>query len=133
MAGMVAELGAELLHEQLLSGRDPRGLRTEVAARLADIEPERDLEQAARLGIRCVVPGDHEWPATLDELDGAEPLHRMGRAPLGLWVRGPLRLDQLAAPVAVVGSRSATTYGTDVAAELSAGLARAGSAVVSGA
>ena len=35
----------------------------------------------------------------------------MGRAPLGLWVRGPLRLDQLPAPVAVVGSRSATTYG----------------------
>ena len=57
----------------------------------------------------------------------------MGRAPLGLWVRGPLRLDALPAPVAVVGSRSATTYGTDVAAELAAGLARAGSAVVSGA
>jgi DNA processing protein len=133
MAGMVAELGAELLREQLLAGRDPRGLRTEVAARLATIEPERDLERATRLGIRWVVPGDDEWPATLDELDRAEPLHKMGRAPLGVWVRGPLRLDQLAAPVAVVGSRSATTYGTDVAAELSAGLVRAGSAVVSGA
>ena len=35
--------------------------------------------------------------------------------------------------MAVVGSRSATTYGTDVAAELGAGLARAGRAVVSGA
>jgi DNA processing protein len=57
----------------------------------------------------------------------------MGRAPLGLWVRGPLRLDALSGPVAVVGSRSATTYGTDVAAELGAGLARAGSTVISGA
>jgi DNA processing protein len=133
MAGLVAELGAGQLHGQLLTGRDPRGLRSEVAARLAGIEPERDLERAARLGIRWVVPGDDEWPAALDELDVAEPLHRMGRAPLGLWVRGPLRLDQLAAPVAVVGSRSATTYGTDVAAELSAGMVRAGSVVVSGA
>jgi DNA processing protein len=50
-----------------------------------------------------------------------------------LWVRGPLRLSELPSPVAVVGSRSATTYGTDVAAELSAGLVRSGSAVVSGA
>jgi DNA processing protein len=133
MAGLVAELGGQQLYEQLLAGRDTRGLRTEVAARLAGIEPEADLERAARLGIRWVVPGDDEWPATLDELDGVEPLHRRGRAPLGLWVRGPVRLDRLEAPVAVVGSRSATTYGTDVAAELAAGLVRAGSAVVSGA
>jgi DNA processing protein len=48
-------------------------------------------------------------------------------------VRGPLDLAELTAPVAVVGSRSATSYGTEVAAELSAGLARSGSAVVSGA
>jgi DNA processing protein len=60
-------------------------------------------------------------------------LQGLGGAPLGLWVRGPLRLDALREPVAVVGSRSATTYGTDVAAELGAGLARAGTAVVSGA
>jgi DNA processing protein len=133
MAELVAELGAERLYDGLLAGRDTRGIRTEVAARLAHIEPEADLERAARLGIRWVVPGDDEWPAPLDELEGAEPLQRMGRAPLGLWVRGPLRLDQLSAPVAVVGSRSATTYGTEVAAELAAGLVRAGSAVVSGA
>jgi DNA processing protein len=133
LAGMVADFGAQLLYDELRGGRDARGLRSEVAARLADIEPERDLERAARRGIRWVVPGDDEWPPALDALDGAEPLHRMGRAPLGLWVRGPLRLDQLSAPVAVVGARSATTYGTDVAAELGAGLARARSAVVSGA
>ena len=57
----------------------------------------------------------------------------MGGVPLGLWVRGPLRLHELVDPVAIVGCRSATTYGTDQAAELAAGLARAGSAVVSGA
>ena len=54
-------------------------------------------------------------------------------SPIGLWVRGPLRLDELADSVAVVGSRSATTYGEDVARELGAGLARAGDCLVSGA
>ena len=96
-------------------------------------EPERDLERAARRGIRWIVPGDSEWPPALDDLDAIEPLQNLGGAPLGLWVRGPLRLDALPAPVAVVGARSATTYGTDVAAELGAGLARAGATVVSGA
>lgn len=133
MAGLVAELGADRLHAQLLAGGGSEGLRTDVAARLEGIDAERDLDRAARLGIRWVVPGDDEWPAALDDLDGSEPLQGMGRAPLGLWVRGPLRLDQLPSPVAVVGSRSATTYGTDVAAELCAGLVRSGSAVVSGA
>ena len=133
MAHMIADLGAARLYDELLAGRDLHGLRGEVAGRLADIHPERDLERAARRGIRWIVPGDAEWPLPLDDLDIAEPLQQLGGTPLGLWVRGPLRLDTLSAPVAVVGSRSATTYGTDVAAELGAGLARAGSTVISGA
>jgi DNA processing protein len=49
-------------------------------------------------------------------------------------VRGHGRLDELCRrSVAVVGSRSATTYGTGVAAELAAGLTRGGVTVVSGA
>ncbi len=133
MGRMVAELGAEQLYAGLLDGRDPHGLRTDAAARLQDIEPERALERAARRGIRWIVPSDSEWPPALDDLDAVEPLQNLGGAPLGLWVRGPLRLDAMVAPVAVVGARSATTYGTDVAAELGAGLARAGGTVVSGA
>ena len=133
MARMVADLGAEQVYAGLLDGRDPHGMRTDVAGRLQDLEPERDLERAARRGIRWIIPGESEWPVALDDLDAVEPLQALGGAPLGLWVRGPLRLDALLAPVAVVGARSATTYGTDVAAELGAGLARAGATVVSGA
>jgi DNA processing protein len=133
MAGLVAQLGASELYDALLADRNPGGVLTDVATRLSGIDPERDLDRADRLGIRWIVPGDAEWPAALGDLDSAEPLQRMGRVPLGLWVRGPLRLDRLAAPVAVVGSRSATTYGTDVAAEIGAGLARVGATVVSGA
>jgi DNA processing protein len=133
MAALTAELGPSRLYAELRAGRDAHGLQTDIAARLDAMDPRRDLERATGRGFRWVVPGDDEWPPSLDDLDGCEPLHRMGRAPLGLWVRGPLRLDALSGPVAVVGSRSATTYGTDVAAELGAGLARAGSTVISGA
>jgi DNA processing protein len=44
-----------------------------------------------------------------------------------------LRLDALCGPLAVVGARAATTYGTDQAGQLGAELARHGHCVVSGA
>jgi DNA processing protein len=80
-----------------------------------------------------VVPGDAEWPVQLDDLATAAPLQRRGGMPLGLWVRGPVRLDEIAGSVAVVGSRSATTYGADVASEIAAAVGEAGRCVVSGA
>ncbi len=123
-----SRLLAELLAEQ---GRD--SLDLDVGARLGRLDPERELADAASRGIRFVVPGDAEWPTRLDDLSHAATVQELGGTPLGLWVRGPLRLDDLADSVAVVGSRSATTYGEGVARELGAGLARAGLAVVSGA
>lgn len=133
VAGLVAELGAVTLHEHFLAERDDQGLLTDLAARLEGADPGRDLERAQRLGIRFLIPSDDEWPGQLDDLLGAEPVQQRGGPPIGLWVRGPLRLDQLAGSVSIVGSRSATTYGADAAAELAAGVGRAGVPVVSGA
>jgi DNA processing protein len=133
LAAVVAELGAVAVRDHLLAERDLSGLRTDVASRLADLDPERDLDRAARRGIRFVIPGDREWPAGLDDLAAPPPIHGRGGPPLGLWVRGPLSLEALGGAVAVVGSRSATTYGTQVAGDLAAGVGRAGLAVVSGA
>ncbi|WP_166140345.1 DNA-processing protein DprA [Nocardioides ochotonae] len=133
LSGLLAELGPVVLRDRLLEGRGSDGLQDDVATRLAACDPVAELERAERLGLRFVVPGDEEWPAQLDDLAGVEPLHRRGGVPVGLWVRGPLRLDALHHPVAVVGSRSATTYGTAVAAEISAIAGREGYAVVSGA
>src|SRR5690606_34669841 len=36
--------------------------------RLRDLAPRRDLATAARFGGRLVVPGDREWPTSLDGL-----------------------------------------------------------------
>lgn len=53
--------------------------------------------------------------------------------PIGLWVAGPLPLDRLAGSVAVVGSRDSTSYGEQVAAEITAGIGAAGVPTISGA
>jgi DNA processing protein len=131
---LVADLGAVQVYDYLRAERDATGVATDVAARLQGLDPAGDLEQAERRGIRFVVPGDAEWPHRLADLDRCPPLHGRGGAPLGLWLRGPARLDQVVhRSVAVVGSRSATTYGAGVAGEIAAHVAGEGVAVVSGA
>jgi DNA processing protein len=133
VAQLVAELGAVRLHDLLRGEHEADGLPTEVATRLAGLDPAGDLRRAATIGIRYVIPGDAEWPAQLDDLMRAEVLDERGGPPLGLWVKGPRGLDELGHAVAVVGARSATTYGAEVAAAIGGSLARAGHAVVSGA
>lgn len=134
VARLVATLGAVEVHERLLADTDLDGVRSDAAARIAGLEPERILDDAERRGIRFLVPGDTGWAPGLADLDGVEPLNQMSGVPLGLWVRGPLRLAEACeSAVAVVGSRSATTYGTSVASDLSAHLGEQGVTVVSGA
>lgn len=134
LAAVVAELGAERVFELLRAEQDVRGVYTDVALRLRGLDPQRELDDAAARGIRFVCPGDDEWPEQLGSLTSAEPVNGRGGTPLGLWVTGPLRLAEATrGSVAVVGSRSATTYGADVAGELSAQVAGAGVTVVSGA
>lgn len=124
----VTELGAVEVRDRLLEDRRTTAQATEAAG-----SAERDLECGLRAGLRFVVPGDQEWPAGLDDLAGAAAPQGRGGVPLGLWVRGPLRLDALTGSLAVVGSRAASMYGVDVAREIAADVADAGRVVVSGA
>jgi DNA processing protein len=103
------------------------------APRLAEAEPERDLERATEIGARFVIPGDDEWPEQIDVLAEAGQLGRRAGVPFGLWVRGPLKLRAaLDQSVAVVGARASSSYGEYVATELSSGIADKGLTVVSG-
>lgn len=134
LARLVAELGAAHVYELLRNEEDIAGVYTDVAARLRGLHPERELEEAAAKGIRFVCPEDDEWCGSLDQLGHAEPLQGRGGAPLGLWVKGPLSLREACRrSVAVVGSRSATTYGAGVASDMAAVLGSGGVSVVSGA
>lgn len=130
---LTRELGGVAFLDVLREHPELRAEFAAAAGRLATVEPERVLEQSARRGIRFVVPGDEEWPASLDDLAGAGSLQERGDVPVGLWVRGPLRLDRLAASVAVVGARSSTSYGDQVAADLAAVVGAHGRPIVSGA
>lgn len=104
----------------------PRGDLAELASGLLRAVPSN--------GARWVVPGDAEWPDGLDDLQHAPAVNRRVGPPLGLWVRGPLGLaETVARSVAVVGCRSATSYGQGIAGQLGAGLAERNVASVSGA
>ncbi|WSL80794.1 DNA-processing protein DprA [Kitasatospora sp. NBC_01266] len=99
---------------------------TVLRQRLALADPVADLERLRSLGGRFLMPGDAEWPSQLTDLADA--------APIGLWVLGTGSLRLLALrSVAVVGSRSCTSYGAHVATELAATLAERGWVVCSGA
>jgi DNA processing protein len=131
VADAIAQVGAVHLYEDVLQERG--AVAADAAARVATLDPERELDRAAATGIRFLIPGDAEWPDQLDDLAHSGKVSDLGGPPIGLWVRGPLRLDDLRTSVAVVGSRSSTTYGESVARELGAGAARAGRCLVSGA
>jgi DNA processing protein len=131
---MVAEFGACQVLASLHQQSAEADLTTDLAERLRGCDPATELEKAAAKGIRFVVPGDDEWPSEIDDLEHCPPLHERGGIPIGLWARGPLRLDEAAEhAVAIVGSRSATTYGAEVAADIGSTLARSSYAVISGA
>ncbi|MBW9205526.1 DNA-processing protein DprA [Mumia sp. zg.B53] len=99
-----------------------------------DTRLEATVTVARGAGLRWVCPGDAGWPERLDDLDQVGAVSGVVGRPLGLWVRGRGRLDDLTArSAAVVGARDATTYGRDVAGDLAADLVDAGTAVVSGA
>lgn len=132
LASLTAQLGAVRLCSHLVRETQDDML-TQAAARVSGVDAERDLEQAARIGIRFVIPGDDEWPTVLDDLDHCEQVQHRGGAPIGLWVKGPLRLHEHARSVALVGSRSATSQGCEIARGIAADCAGDAFTVVSGA
>ncbi len=134
LTDLVSELGGQRVLASLRDQAADKELGADLAERLASTDPARELERASAMGIRFVAPGDEEWPTVLDDLAHAPHLHERGGQPLGLWCRGQLRLDEATErAAAVVGSRSATTYGAEVAADIAGVLAGESWSVVSGA
>ncbi|HST65911.1 MAG TPA: DNA-processing protein DprA, partial [Mycobacteriales bacterium] len=144
---LVSDVGPVEAVRLLRSGSAAGAVLALAEARRRQDRAAGDLADAQRLGARLVTPEDREWPD--------EALHPMQLAygrerregrrfgpdeerveltpPLALWALGAPRLDAaFARAVAVVGSRSATPYGSHVAANLGSDLGRRGWAVVSG-
>ncbi|HET7476412.1 MAG TPA: DNA-processing protein DprA [Dermatophilaceae bacterium] len=123
---LISTLGAVQALACIAAADDPAAAR--FAARLSELDVDRDLAMAARFGAHVLCPGDPAWPAGLDVLQ------RSGWAPYCLWVRGVVDLGSATRrAAAVVGARSATAYGEMTAAEIATGLAQRRFTVVSGA
>ncbi|WP_394275172.1 DNA-processing protein DprA [Luteococcus sp.] len=71
-----AEVWADACHSDVDYGPRITALR---------LDPSRIPAKAEANGWRFIIPGDSEWPASLDQL-GTE-------APIGLWVSGPAHLE----------------------------------------
>ena len=134
--------------ESIQAGDVPPDVAHATAARRTAVRADDDLAAAERHGIRLVVPEGPEWPhfafssleavalTRLAAYRAGERTHRPGGElipPLALWARGSGDLSHAAVrAVAIVGSRSASSYGEHVTAELAFGLARQDVVVVSG-
>jgi DNA processing protein len=102
-----------------------RHLVERMRSRRAALPSPARIEAWQRHGYRLVCPGEPEWPTQLDDLGDARPVV--------LWVRGTadLRFACLRS-VSIVGSRTATAYGSVVGTELAADLAARAFTIISG-
>jgi DNA processing protein len=141
----VDDMGPVEAVRRLRGGRAPERIGGLVGARAHTDRSLDDLVRADRADARFVLPEDDEWPAfplhALTLATAEEPADfrlqsdrtRSPVPPVGLWVRGPARLDEVVdRSVAIVGSRASTAYGEHVAGEVAAGLGERGWTVVSG-
>lgn len=135
LASLIARVGSREAAERIKRGQVTEALSRRTESRRGIDRAADDLEILHRRGGRLITPEDDEWPVLAFAAFGGIPLRDKaeGRPPLALWVIGPRRIDDVAdRAAAVVGTRSCTGYGEHVAAELSAGLAEHGVAVISG-
>jgi len=131
VAARRSESDGGVLAERMVAAGVPDVERLELHAALSRWAPRVAsgtvtgwFRSATALGVRVVVPGDASWPTAIDDLGD--------HAPPALWVRGGGGLPRQGGGVAIVGARAATSYGEQVAADLSSGLSDRGLVVVSG-
>jgi len=134
LAGLPAMTPVRLA--KLLNGFHPVLALKAVQAGAHPADPDRRFARAAgttdvdevwasycRCGVRVLLPSEPGYPTMLLGDPGA---------PAVLFARGDPTVVEGAARVAVVGTRSATPYGRQVASELASDLAATGVIVVSG-
>ena len=94
----------------------------QVTSRRNDMDPDREMEQLERAGVRVISWHDDAYPAALKEIYDPPPVlfHKGGFTP------------EDACGVAVVGTRRASAYGREACAYLVRDLAAAGVTIISG-
>ena len=123
---VVAEFGAADAVKRWESGLGADAMCKSVDRVLNSPLIEQAVKSLNSVRGRFITPADEEWPDSLDDLDTA--------APVGLWCTGAGSLSEIAnRSLAVVGARSATTYGQRIAHEIGVQGAKENVGVISGA
>lgn len=104
-----------------VAGLDLRTRNTFVRVR-GSLDLDHKLQQIARAGVSLITRESPEYPGMLLHIPSAPPL---------IYVRGQIAPNDTLT-VAVVGTRSPTSYGRDVAQQLVAELVAAGVTIISG-
>lgn len=119
----IHQIGARATVEEIKSGVSNLPNASWLRSRLSALD---DPLATLQSGARYITPGSSEWPRAFDDLG---PL-----SPIGLFAKGSGEMaDFLSKSISVVGTRSASSYGKHVTAELSSELAHVGFCIVSGA
>lgn len=119
--GSVAEAWRAGPGEMMAAGLDARSAQALIKAQRA-LDLDAELERAERAGVRLITREQPGYPRALAQIPAAPPL---------LYVKGRLEeVDDWS--VAVVGTRSPTTYGREATRRLAGDLAGAGVTIVSG-
>ncbi len=109
--------------DALADGRHPADPDRRFAAVTAAVDPGTSFDRCRQAGIEVLLPSDPGYPDRLRTDPGR---------PAVLFGAGAPRAAHAGPAVAIVGARSATPYGRQVAAELGRDLTAAGVTVVSG-
>ncbi|HYK42905.1 MAG TPA: DNA-processing protein DprA [Thermoanaerobaculia bacterium] len=120
LGGIEAMLSAS--EEDLVRGLGSAERARALSRSVSDREADRWAADLLRAGIHLVTAFDEAYP---------RPLYEIPDPPFALFAAGNLERLRLPA-VAVVGSRAASRYGREVAAQLGRNLSLAGVCVVSG-
>ncbi len=120
VAVLVAEAGPVLAAQHIAAAAGVDWRRAEVL-----------LATAEAAGVRLLTPEDDDWPAAMPKVLPTDGRGIGTAPPLGLWVRGTARLDQLTArAVCVAGTGNSTPYGERAAFDLGGNLAAHGWTVI---
>lgn len=103
-----SETVARAVADEVPAGPDADTWQRHLAPRIDPSQVRRVLAETERHGMRVLIPGDADWPASVNALGD--------HAPVALWAKGDTSL--LAGPVwdrlTVTGARASTGYGEHI-------------------
>lgn len=116
----------EILSSKASSLSQVKGIGDQIAHRIIEekdkVEVDVELEKIKKEGVSILTLDDKEYPANLKIIYDPPPV---------LYVKGKIEPDDRLG-IAIVGSRSATTYGKTTASKLAGELVQLGFTIVSG-